>query len=309
MWMSRVVTTIIMAFIFAISVIYGCNKDDNVQIVDPSKVEHANTDNHNNPSSQLRISVGAMITPKEGYAYYREFLDYISAQLGQTVQYVDAENYEEIYQKLKRSELDGGFVCSGPYVDGKKEFGLELLAAPRAYGKLSYHAYIIVPVNSSANKLDDLKGKTFSFTDPLSNSGALVPEFMLTRKGASSKRFFGKIVFSGSHDKSIQAVADSLVDGASVDSLVWEYLNRLSPELTRKTRIIERSEPYAIPPFVVRPGLNPVLKSKLREILLNAHNVPEGKKLLDKMMIDRFEIIDDKAYDSIREMKRMTGKQ
>jgi len=60
---------------------------------------------------------------------------------------------------------------------------------------------------------------------------------------------------------------------------------------------------------VVRPGLEPAQKEKLKRILLNAHSDPEGKAILEKMMIERFETIDDKAYDSIREMKRLTGKK
>lgn len=285
----------------------GCSRNEPAKRVDPAKTEQIRTDREASPRKGLRIAVGGMITPKEGFAFYREFLDYLSRQLGEPVQYVDAENYDDINQKLKRGEIDGGFVCSGPYVDGKKDFGLELLVAPRAYGKLAYHAYIIVPKDSPAKSLDDLKGKRFAFTDPQSNSGKLVPEYMLKRKGQTPERFFGKVVYSGTHDKSISAVSQGLVDGASVDSLIWEYANRTRPELTAKTRIVQKSEPYAIPPFVVRPGVAPEIKQKLKTIMLNTHNDPVGKTILDNMMIERFELIDDRAYDSIRDMKRQIG--
>lgn len=295
-------------FLILSTCLAACKPTEPTKTIDPTKTELKKTDNSINQSAGLRIAVGAMITPKEGFIYYREFLDYISSKLGQSVQYIDAENYDDINHKLMRGEIDAGFVCSGPYVDGKSEFGLELLAVPRAYGKTTYHAYIIVPKNSKAKSLDDLKGKSFAFTDPLSNTGRLVPEFMLKSKGNVPEKFFRKITYSGSHDKSISAVNQGLVDGASVDSLIWEYANRTKPELTAMTRIILKSEPYAIPPFVVRPKLDPVLKRKLADILLEAHNNPAGKALLDKMMIERFEQIDDSAYNSIREMKRLTRK-
>ncbi len=287
----------------------ACNRKESQLPVDPAKVEQQKPAVSASPVGGVRLAVGGMITPREGFAYYREFLDYISRQLGEPVQYVDAENYDDINQKLKRGELDGGFVCSGPYVDGKREFGLELLAAPRAYGKTVYYAYIIVPEKSPARSLDDLKGKSFAFTDPLSNTGRLVPEYMLARKGRKPEQFFSAVVYSGSHDKSISAVSQGLVDGASVDSLIWEYANRTKPEQTAGTRVIQKSEPYAIPPFVVRPGLAPETRNKLKEILLGAHNNAEGKAILQKMMIEQFENIDDRAYDSIREMKRITGKK
>lgn len=285
----------------------ACKPSEPVKSIDPTKIDLKASDNSGTPSGGLRIAVGGMITPKEGFAYYREFLDYIARKAGTPVHYVDAENYNDLNHKLQRGELDAGFVCSGPYVDGKQEFGLELLAAPRAYGKTVYYAYIIVPATSPAKALDDLKGKTFTFTDPLSNTGKLVPEYILSKRGTSSEAYFTRTVFSGSHDKSITAVAEGLIDGASVDSLIWDYTAKTKPLLTAKTRIIMKSEPYAIPPFVVRPGLEPAQKEKLKRILLNAHSDPEGKAILEKMMIERFETIDDKAYDSIREMKRLTG--
>jgi len=286
----------------------GCKEREPHTAIDPAKTEKSKGVEAASSASGLRIAVGGMITPKEGFAYYREFLDYIASKTGELVNYVDAESYEEINNKLMKSEIDAGFVCSGPYVDGKKEFGLELIAVPRAYGKTTYNSYIIVPKGSKTTSIDDLKGKRFAFTDPLSNTGKLVPEYMLKQKGETPEKFFGKLSYSGSHDKSISAVNQGLIDGASVDSLIWEYANRTKPEQTANTIIIHKSEPYAIPPFVVRPGLAPAVKQKLSSILLNAHNDPKGKAILDKMMIDRFEKIEDSAYDTIREMKRLTDK-
>ncbi len=291
-----------LAVIAVTLLIAGCSREE------PKKVDLSKTEiiDHRGRGGKgvVRIAVGGMITPKEGFVYYRDFLDFIGKELGIPVEYVDAPSYDEINNMIENRDIDAAIVCSGPYVDGHRKFGMELLAAPKAYGGTVYHSYIIVPKGSPARTLDDLKGKSFAFTDPLSNTGRLVPEYLLAKKGERSSRFFSKTVYSGSHDKSIQSVADSLVDGAAVDSLIWEYLNRIKPELTSKTRIILRSDPYAIPPFVVHPSLDPTLKEKLRTVLLTAHGKPEGKILLDKMMIERFVPIEDKAYDSIREMKR-----
>lgn len=285
----------------------ACSREE-PQKVDLSKTETINHDKKVAPGT-VRIAVGAMITPKEGFVYYREFLDYIGSELGMPVEYNDATSYEEINSKLEAREIEAAFVCSGPYVSGRKKFGLELLAAPQAFGKTVYYSSIIVPAKSPAKNLEDLRGKSFAFTDPLSNTGKLVPDYLLARKGERPETFFGKIVFSGSHDKSIVAVAGGMVDGAAVDSLIWGYLNKIKPELTGKTRILLTSDPYAIPPFVVHPALDPALKEKLRAILLSAHTKPKGKQILDKMMIERFVPISDSAYDSIREMNRWIDRQ
>lgn len=297
-----------IAFLLLVSLLAfpGCDRKPPV-VVDLEKREPVPAEETVN-GKPLRVAVGGMITPKEGFAYYREFLDYIGKKMGRPVQYVDADSYEKINAGLRNGTIDAGFVCSGPYVDGKAEFGLELLAMPQAYGVTSYHSYIIVPVNSRADTFESLRGKTFAFTDPLSNSGCLAPRYMLSRMDETPESFFRKTVFLNTHDKSIEAVAEGLVDGAAVDSLIWEYENRHNPRYTSRTKVIVRSEPYGIPPAVVRLGLDPDTKRRLREIYLGANADPEGAAILKKMMVERFVPPDDSAYDSVRRMKTYIAK-
>jgi phosphonate transport system substrate-binding protein len=251
----------------------------------------------------LRIAVGGMITPKAGFAYYRRFLDYLGEKTGRPIEFVDREDYAEINKLVKDQDVTMAFVCGGPYVDGHREFGMELLAAPQAYGGTVYYSYIIVPADSPVSRLEMLRGKSFAFTDPMSNTGALVPTFLVAGLGSTPERFFSKVQYSGSHDKSIQAVAERLVDGAAVDSLIWEYANRTEPALTAKTKVIVKSDPYGIPPVVVPKELDPALKRQLRTVLLEAHNDARGREILAGMMIERFVPIEDGAYDSIRAMQ------
>jgi phosphonate transport system substrate-binding protein len=205
--------------------------------------------------------------------------------------------------------VDAAFVCAGPYVEGKLKFGMELLAMPLVNEKPVYYSYIIVPVDSPARRLEDLRGKVFAFTDPKSNSGKLAPTYMLSLIGETPQHFFGTFEFSYGHDKSIRAVAENLVDGAAVDSLIWEYMALKTPGITAKTRILLRSEPYGIPPVVVRPGIAPQQKKRLLEILLHASEDEEGREILKGMMIDRFVPGDDRNYETIRLMNTRLLKQ
>ncbi|GAM10850.1 putative phosphite transport system-binding protein PtxB [Geobacter sp. OR-1] len=255
-------------------------------------------------NSGLRIGMGAMITPKEGYVYYNRLKEYLAKELKMPVTLVDRDNYAEMNSLLASGGVDIAFVCAGPYVEGHQQFGLELLAMPLVNGKPVYHSYIIVPKNSAAKNLDDLKGKSFAFTDPKSNTGKLVPTYMLVRRNTTPEEFFSKVSYTYGHDKSIAAVAEGLVEGAAVDSLIWEYLHRTKPSLTSRTRIIETSDPYGIPPLVVRKNLPAELKTRVLNSLLTMNNVPSGREILTGMMIDRFVPGDDRNYDSIRAINR-----
>jgi len=299
----------LIVFIFAVAGISNCNKNEEPKKISLEKRETTALPVEKKSEKHIRIAVGGMITPKEGLAYYRHFLDYIEEKLAKEVDFVDRDDYAEINDMLRDGGLDAAFICSGPYVDGHKEFGLELLAAPQAYGGTVYYSYIIVAKSSTIKKFDDLRGKSFAFTDPLSNTGKLVPTYMLAKMKETPETFFGRYIFTSAHDKSIKAVAQGVVDGAAVDSLIWEYADRTNPEFTSKTRIILKSPPYAIPPVAVSGTLDPQIKERLKQILLNAHNDSKGRELLNKMMIDKFVVVEDRAYDSIREMKYWLEKQ
>ncbi len=304
---KRLQFTVVLAVV--ILFLFCCNSDKSSTKLSLLKTEPVQTVKEARPENSLRIAVGGMVTPKAGFGYYRRFLDYIGARLGMHVQLVDRENYAEINELVKSGDVDVAFVCGGPYVQGHEEFGMELLVAPQAYGKRVYYSYIIVSKAGAIVGFKELRGKTFAFTDPLSNSGALAPTYLLARMHETPESFFKKVVFTQSHDKSIKAVAQGVVDGAAVDSLIWEYLNRTDPQYTSETKVIKKSSPYGIPPVVVRRDLKPELKSKLRRIFLTANRDAQGREILKGMMIDKFVLIDDSAYDSIRDMKKWIAEQ
>jgi phosphonate transport system substrate-binding protein len=155
---------------------------------------------------------------------------------------------------------------------------------------------------SQFNRIEDLKGRVFAFTDPDSNTGKLVPTYWLFEMGEQPETYFSKTIYTYSHDNSILAVAKGLVDGAAVDGLIWEYYHQKDPAFTSRTRIIRKSEPYGIPPLVASKHLSPELKDRIRQLFFSMHNDPEGQKILAELMIDKFIAPKDEWYDSIRQM-------
>lgn len=298
--MYRTGLVLVVACVFVLS---GCSGKEEPRKINLEKRQPIQAKADLPREQHLHIAVGGMITPKAGYGYYRQFLDYIGEKLGMKVDFVDRENYAEINELVRTGVVDAAFVCGGPYVDGHDAFGMELLVAPQAYGGTVYYSYIIVSKNSPIAGFQGLRGKRFAFTDPLSNTGTLVPTYMLARMNETPDTFFKGYIFTQTHDNAIKAVAQGIVDGAAVDSLIWEYENRTNPEFTSKTKVIKRSPPYGIPPVVVSRRLAPQLRKRLQQVFLNAHRDEKGKAILAGMMIDRFVPIEDSAYGSIREMK------
>jgi len=256
----------------------------------------------------IRMAVAPVISPRETFnSRYRDLLDYIGRELGLPVELVQGKTYAEINDMVRTGDVTFAFVCTNPYLQGKDDFGMELLAAPEVNGETTYYSYLVVRADSPFGSLADLRGRTFAFSDPLSNSGRLAPVYQLALKGETPESFFSRSIFTYAHDNSIKAVADNLVDGAAVDSLVYDYWVKTGSGYTSRTKVIEKWGPFGINPVVVRPGLDPALKQQLREVLLGMDTDAAGREILSALLIDRFVVPDDSIYDSVRKMRELVA--
>lgn len=252
----------------------------------------------------LRMAVAPVISPRETFAsHYGDLLGYLGERLGMPVELIQGKTYAEINDLVRAGDVTLALVCTNPYLQGQEDFGMELLVAPEVNGKTEYYSYLIARRDSDIDSLEDLRGRTFAFSDPLSNSGRLVPLYQLALMGETPESFFSRYIFTYAHDNSIKAVAQGLVDAAAVDSLVYDYWATIGSEYVTKTKIVERWGPFGINPVVVSPGLDPTLKGRLRQTLLTMHQDPRGKLILQKLHIDRFIIPDESIYDSVRAMR------
>jgi len=256
----------------------------------------------------IHFGLGAMITPREGVTYYRRLVEYLEGQLGRPIHIIDKGSYQEFNALLKKGELDIAFVCSGSYVTGHDQFGMQLLVVPVApSGEKVYYSYLVVPTDSEATSMADLKGKRFAYTDPMSNTGKLCPDHQIRLLDEDPATFFSETIYTYAHDRSLDALIGGLVDGAAIDSLIYDYLAQTRSDITSKTKIIDRSAPFGIPPVVIRPDLPQPLRERLKQEFLQMHNNPEGAEILTGMMLKRFEEGDDSDYDSVRQMRKIVS--
>lgn len=250
----------------------------------------------------LRVAVAAVISPEGTTLSYSPLLDFLEKHLNQPVTLIQRQTYAEVNSLLQSGEVDLAFICTGAYVQGGEELNVELLAAPQVNGETVYYSYIIVPSASNIKNFADLRGKSFAFTDPLSNTGKLATLHLLWQQNETPENYFYETIYTFSHDNSIRAVADGLVDGASVDSLVYDHLIEREPELAEQIRLIKRSVPYGIPPVVVPSNADEAFKEEVRQVLFTMQEDVSGRKILNSLGIDRFVPVDDSTYDSVRDM-------
>ena len=287
--------TLLFYFMFAI---FSCNNSE----YEIKTVDFANTINQtiqeNDTNQDIEVVIGAMISPKETFSNYKELFEYITSKLDKKLTIVQRKSYSESNELLTTNQVKVGFICSGAYIKIRDK--CDLLVVPVFNNHPYYQAYIITNKSSSIKNFNDLKGRSFAFTDALSNTGKFYPEKRIKELfNTNSHYFFSKTTYSNSHDASIQLVEKGLVDGASIDGLIYEYMLKYTPKKVQNINIIEKSECFGSPPVVVSKNISKSLKFNLKNIFLNMQNDSMGKKILQNLMIDKFIIPNDSIYNSI----------
>ncbi len=253
---------------------------------------------------KIVFAISPMASPASTLSIYSEFIEYISEKTKKKIILKQRRKYAEINSLLKTGDAQFALTCTGAFLSGKYEFGLEVLAVPVIDGKTSYNSYIIVHKESKIEDFLELKGKVFAFTDPLSLSGRLYPVYLLSTMDVTPEIFFRKTFYTSSHEKSIESVAHGLADGASVDSLIFEDMKRMKNPATEMVRIVKISPSYGIPPIVVSPLTDKSTKHLMLTSLLKMSEDPAGKIILDKLQIDKFILPNPAIYVAAVKMRK-----
>ncbi|UCZ57036.1 phosphate/phosphite/phosphonate ABC transporter substrate-binding protein [Desulfurispirillum indicum] len=275
--------------------------DTEIIAIDSSKV--IDSDSITTQPEVFRVAVSSMISPLETLRGYGPLLDHLEEKLGRKIKLVQRRTYQEVNDLIEAGKVDIGFICTLAYVKAS-ELGARLVAAPQVNGHASYQAYVITRKDSEIHSLEQLKGKRFAFTDPISFSGHLALRGELLKINETPENYFSSTFFTYSHDNSLRAVHDGIVDGATMDSLVFYSTALIYPELTENLQVVHVSPMVGSPPVVARPGLSDEEFELIRRIFLYMHNEPTGRDALDILYIDRFVMGDDTHYNYIRQLRR-----
>ena len=249
----------------------------------------------------IRFGLTAVVV-RENLRFLDRWAYYLSKKMGQPVKFVRRRSYREVMDMLESGSLDFAWICGFPYVQKRDPEFIKLISVPVYKGSPLYHSFIIVHKDSPYQSLDDLKGKTFAFSDPDSNSGYLYPQYLLAEKGTDKEAFFRQTFFTFNHAETIEAVAEEFADGGAVDSYIWEYLKEFRPELANKTRVIKQSPAFGFPPLVARKGVNLQTIWRMERVIKGMNDDPDGRKFLNGLKLDSFGNPRSSLFDNIREM-------
>ena len=114
---------------------------------------------------------------------------YLEKRLSVKVELVVGANYAATGEALRFGRLDVAYLGPVTYILRSRSAKLEPFARPtHASVGPTFKAVIIVPPDSPAKSLGDLKGQDIAFGDPASTSGTWVPRYQLLNAGLVSGR-------------------------------------------------------------------------------------------------------------------------
>ncbi|WP_431514489.1 phosphonate ABC transporter substrate-binding protein [Variovorax sp. DAIF25] len=233
----------------------------------------------------------------------RQVLDSLQQQLGMPVKPFVATDYNGVIEALRSKKLDVAYLGPFSYVLANQVADVEAfaVAVTKKTGQSSYKSVIIARKESGIAKTADLKGRSFAFVDPTSASGHLFPKSGLLQAGYDPETFFGRVIFSGSHDASILAVANKKVDAAAVADRILASAIAKGQVKQDELEIVWSSNPIPESPMVWRKDLDPALKAKIAKALANVKDLPWG----DQGVLNGFQPTTDAAYNVVRDTAKV----
>ncbi len=233
---------------------------------------------------EIRVVVAGMRSPQEAEPY-RVLARGLGEVLGVRVEVFGRRTYAGVLEALRRGEAEVGFVCTLAAGIGVEEGFLEVILATQP--KTPYRSLILVREGSPYRHLSQLFAKPFAFADPLSNTGHAWPRLAARGLGEG---FFARAFFAYGHDRALVALKEGLAEGAAVDAVVYEALG------VRGLRLLWQGPQDPAPPVVVRRGLSPEAKARIRQAILAFAATPKGREALEALYLKGFVPATGEAY-------------
>jgi phosphonate transport system substrate-binding protein len=238
------------------------------------------------------------------FGFYQFITRYLEEKTGHPTALSVGSSYEELVD-----QADVAFVCGLPYVELARrgeESPVEPLAAPvlqgeRYAGKPVYYSDVIVRRDSPFGSFADLRGCSWAYNEPHSQSGYGITRYQLARAGQTGG-YFGRVVEAGWHERAVGMVCSGEVDAAAIDSHVLAVALRDRPELGCRLRVIDSLGPSTIQPVVAARRLPERVKADLRSALLGMGRDPAARAPLTRALVEGFTPVTDSTYDDIRRM-------
>jgi phosphonate transport system substrate-binding protein len=260
-----------------------------------------------NAQQVFRVSAIPDEAPTELQRKFKPLGAYLEQKLGMKVEFVPVTDYAASVEGLINNKLDmvwfGGFT----FLQAKERSGGKVIPIVQREEDEKFKS-VFITTDKSINKLEDLKGKTFTFGAESSTSGHLMARSYLLAAHINPDTDMKRIAFSGAHDATVAAVAGGKVDAGALNISVWEKLVSQGKVDPKVVRVFYTTPGYYDYNWSVRSDMNSETRKKLTEAFLSLNkNDPQGKEILELQRATRFIPTKAENYNAIEAAARNAG--
>jgi phosphonate transport system substrate-binding protein len=257
--------------------------------------------------SVLRVSAIPDESPTELQRKFKPLGEYLEKKLGMKVEFTPVTDYAASVEGLINNKLDmvwfGGFT----FIQAKVRSNNQVVPLVQREEDEKFKS-VFITTHNDITKLQDLKGKTFSFGSESSTSGHLMPRSFLLAASINPETDMKRIAFSGAHDATVAAVAGGKVDAGALNISVWEKLLAQGKVDTNIVHVFYTTPGYYDYNWTVRADMNPTLRKKLADAFLALDkNNSQDKEILDLQRTSRFIPTKAENYSAIEAAARSAG--
>ena len=233
----------------------------------------------------------------------KPFGDALSKVLGVPVEIFVGNNYTATIEALASNKIDVAWFGPFSYVlSADKYNGEALLLQLGKGGATTYNSYIITTPKTGIKTLADLKGHTFSFVDPASTSGNLIPRYTLTKAGFDPDKDV-QPSFAGGHDASLLGVISGKTDAGAVASDVFASLLEKGSFKKEDVVIVNTSDPIPNSPIAVSKTMAAADKAAIKAAFLSIKDADVLKAVGSSGFADG----SNDTYNGLRDVAKLLG--
>lgn len=234
--------------------------------------------------------------------------DYLEKNTPYKFQVVIPESYAANLYALKENKADVACINTRGYFLAHKLYDVEARLTVIRNGLATYQSQFIVRTDSKINSVKDLHGKKIAFVDPDSTSGYLLPMKVLKDKKIIPKHK----LFAKNHEAVVKMVYQNEADAGATyfnppqDGQIEDARRLIQPQfpdVEKKIRILELSEPIPNDPIVFKRDIPEVMKEKIIETLIKFVSSSDGKFVMSQILgATNLKRAQDLDYESVREV-------
>lgn len=199
-----------------------------------------------------------------------------------------------------------GQTCGYPYVTGLRD-SVALIAAPEysfpGCEGASHRSFIIARADDGRRELAEFRGATAALNASDSNTGMNLFRAAVAPI-AGRAPFFRAIAVTGSHERSVEAVANGRADLASIDCVSFALLGRGRPDLIERVAIVAKSAPSPGLPFIASARLGRSTIEAVRAALFAALADPDLAEARTALGLAGARIATPSDYDPVAGFER-----